>query len=237
MTLPGFRFTDETAMTMQVGMIGTDGVLIASDTLWTQTPVPGSKGARHGYASEKIRIFRERGVAISSARDLETANYVADRIAADTRLDEYPADRACLIQEIGNDCLAKIGDRNEAQCLIAFQKPEPSLFVFEYAMVNQKHGAWCGRIRDGAVHTGDTVNSATFWSERYCRAMPINRLAPLAAHLILTAGRLNPAVIRGLEIVVCQSGGFDRLPEESIRNLESKSSEWDVKIGEMILRG
>jgi hypothetical protein len=222
-------------MTMQVGMVGTDGIVLASDTLWTQSPMSGSEGARHSYSSHKIRIFKERGVAISSARDMETANFVADRIAADPRLDEYPADRKFLIEEIGNECLEKVGDRNEAQCLILFHNPKPSLFAFEYAIVNRKHGPWCGKIIDGAVHTGDTVNAATFWSERYCHLAPVRALVPLAAHLIVSAGKLNPAVIRGLEIVLCQADGFHRLSDESISNLVSKSNEWDDKIGELIL--
>lgn len=126
-------------MTMQVGMVGTDGIVLASDTLWTQTPVVPGRGVRHGYNAHKIRIFEKRGIAVSSARDMETANFVGDSIIA--KLDDnYPADRAILIQEIGNECLAKAGDRNEAQCLIAFQKPVPSLYIFEYAMVTKSMG-------------------------------------------------------------------------------------------------
>jgi len=71
-------------MTMQVGMVGTDGVLIASDTRWMNTPRLRNNqfwaGGRYTFNSPKIRISHERGIAISCAKDMETARHVANEI-------------------------------------------------------------------------------------------------------------------------------------------------------------
>ena len=39
---------------------------------------------------------------------------------------------------------------------------------------------------------GDNVNPAIFWAERYYQELPIEKLVPLAAHLIVAASKLNP---------------------------------------------
>ncbi|HWO37109.1 MAG TPA: hypothetical protein VNO32_50680 [Candidatus Acidoferrum sp.] len=38
---------------------------------------------------------------------------------------------------------------------------------------------------------GDNVNPAIYWAERYHETQPIERLAPLAAHVIFAAHKLN----------------------------------------------
>src|SRR5713101_603773 len=65
---PGVGFPplleEEFPMTMQVGMVGTDGVLIASDTRWMNTPRLRNNqfwaGGRYTFNSPKIRISHER---------------------------------------------------------------------------------------------------------------------------------------------------------------------------------
>lgn len=74
-----------------------------------------------------------------------------------------------------------------------------------------------------------------FWSERYYQPLPIRRLIPLAAHLIVAAHELNTAGISGLEIVLCDASGLHRLSGDSIRELESKANEWDRDIGDLFL--
>jgi hypothetical protein len=78
-------------MTMQVGMVGTDGVLIASDTRWMNTPRWSNtlEGCRHTFNSSKIRINHERGIAIGFARNMETARQVADDIISSLKDEEW----------------------------------------------------------------------------------------------------------------------------------------------------
>ena len=44
-------------MTMQIAMVGTDGIVIASDTRWMFTPAFTEPAApRHTYGSTKIKV-------------------------------------------------------------------------------------------------------------------------------------------------------------------------------------
>src|SRR5271165_4378681 len=112
---------EEIPMTMQVGMIGTDGVLIASDTKWSHSPLlHGGRNwaaGRYSYNSPKIKINHERGMAISCARDMEFACPVADAIIAE--LDEqHFVEPIQHIENIGKRMLAAAqGERNHAQFL------------------------------------------------------------------------------------------------------------------------
>ena len=66
----------------------------------------------------------------------------------------------------------------------------------------------------------------------YYRRLPIAELIPLAAHFIVSAGKLNGSAIEGLEIILCQSGAIQRMANDSARELEEKSNQWDHDIGD-----
>jgi 20S proteasome alpha/beta subunit len=52
-------------MTMQVGMVGSDGIVLASDTKWTHPPKEiQSSAKRFSSTRDKIRIEREKGIYI-----------------------------------------------------------------------------------------------------------------------------------------------------------------------------
>lgn len=222
-------------MTMQVGIVGTDGVLIASDTKWMNTPsmVRGSgDDVRHSFNSSKIIISESRGIAVSCARNMETARHVANKIISELKDEEWPI---LPIEEIGTQVLSSAGERDDAQCLIIFARPIPRLFLFQFAMVNGKWGPLCQKMNTKAV-AGDNVNPAIFWAERYYQRRPIRELAPLAAQVIIAAGKLNPGAISGLEITLSDAAGIHRLSDESIRGLESMANELDESTGASLSR-
>jgi hypothetical protein len=49
------------------------------------------------------------------------------------------------------------------------------------------------------------------------------------------AGKLNGAMISGLEIVVLDSDGIHRVSNESLEELRFKSDQWDSNMREMVL--
>jgi hypothetical protein len=231
-------------MTMQVGMVGTDGVLIASDTRWTNTPILRINqpwlGARGGYNANKIIISHERGMAISSARAMETAGTVAHKIISGLKDEdfEYPI---IPIERIGETVLASTvrQERNDAQCLVALVRPSPQLLLFQFGHINNEYDSICQQMKSYAI-AGDNLNAAIFWAERYYPRepkLPIQQLIPLAAHLVVCAERLNSATISGLEIVLCDLSGIHRLSDSSIEQLESRARENDVSIGRTLLNG
>jgi hypothetical protein len=180
-------------------------------------------------------VNHERGIAISCARNMETAQHVANGIISGSNDGtdwQYPIPP---IEAIGRKVLLSAGERRDAQCLIVLMSPSPRLFLFQFAMVNGEWGPICQPMETWAF-AGDNVNPAVFWAERYYEELPIERLIPLASHTILAAGRLNPTAIKGLEIVLCGTSGIRRVSEESIRELELKTHEWHTSIGDLFLK-
>jgi hypothetical protein len=227
-------------MTMQVGMVGTDGVLIASDTQWNNTPTkgPGENAylPREPFNAQKIIVSHEKGIAISQARVMETARLVATRIIS--RLKDEDLDYPCdSIRAIGTTVLDDVEDfaKRDAHCLIAIALPSPKLYLFYFGDVDGKLGPICQKMESSKA-AGDHVNAAIFWKERYYKRRPIRKLVPLAAHLIDSASQLNRGSISGLEIVLCDASGLHRVDEESIRKLEAKANRWDKHIGSLFTK-
>jgi len=228
---------EELPMTIQVGMVGTDGILIAGDTRWTASPMLVNRNwaaGRYGYNSSKIKLNHERGMAVSCAMDMGTAGHVASDIISGLREEdfEYPVG---AIEEIATKVPTPIGKpRKEAHCLIALTRPVLQLFLFQFATVNEEWGPLCQPLETIGI-AGDNVNAAIFWAERYYQKLPVERLVPLAAHLVVCAHKLNTGTIGGLEIVLGTASGIHRLSDESIRELETKADEWDSSIGNLFL--
>jgi hypothetical protein len=91
----------------------------------------------------------------------------------------------------------------------------------------------CPEVTD-CIPAGDTKSSALLFPIHYYRKMPLNDLSLLAAHTIFTGARLASGGIGGLEIVQCRSGGFSRMPESNLAELEKQSKMLDRKIGGLL---
>jgi hypothetical protein len=223
-------------MTMQVGMVGTDGIVLASDTLWMHEDVTG---IRHTSNKSKFRIDYERGIAISCARSMETAVRIADDLIKELP-DEGRGRLEWSAVAVANRTLEQAHNtRKPFQCLIVSTKPKPQLFHLHYGVFDPavQAGAACDK-EPRRYAAGDQTNAACFWSERYQQHFPpqsIQRLIPLAAHLIVSASKLNSAAIGGLEIVVCDESGIHLLSDESTAALEAQSAEWDQQIGDLVM--
>jgi 20S proteasome alpha/beta subunit len=226
---------EEFPMTIQIGMVATDGLLVASDTRTMMSPQWANSGApRVTFNATKIRISPERGIIVSSARNMETANHLATEIIENLKEEdfEWPI---FPIEGMARKVLAAAPrERNDAQCLVAIMHPTPRLFLFQYAMVNGVWGPMCQKMEGKAI-AGDNINAAAFWAERYYERRPIEELIPLAAHLIISASKLNSGAISGLEIVICTSTEIKRLSDDSIRTLERQCTKWDEDIGNSFL--
>jgi hypothetical protein len=227
-------------MTMQVGMVGIDGVLIASDTRMSDTPATapafGETLARPGDTRNrrKIIVDHKRGIVISCARTQKTAERVANAIREKLPDDDF-AKPCAAIEEIGKEVLDTIkGDEfsdllKDAQCLIAIRQPFPKLYVFQMT----PEGTECENM-EGTVAAGARVNSALFWKERYYeRHQPIRSLIPLAAHLIVSASKLPGSIVGGLDIVLCERNAIRVLSEDSTWELEMQANRWDKHIGSL----
>jgi hypothetical protein len=238
-------------MTFQLGIIGSNGILIASDTRGTNFPAfrPNQlwSAGTHGTNSRKITINYERGIAVSAAREMETATRVAQEIAAHLPEGQFENPMS-WIENAGNGILGDVrternnpDERIEAHCLVAIRRPTPKLFQFTFANIDGQWGGYCKKQERIAV-AGDNVSGAIFWPEAYynsypyaTRRIPVKSLIPLAAHTLVVAHRLNPTTISGLEVVFCDEAGFHRLSEESLQALQDAAAIWDQQFREIIL--
>ena len=224
---------EEIPMTMQIGMVGTDGVLIASDTLWMNSESTQYANVRHTGNTTKIEIDYPKGVAIACARNMEVAGRIAKDLICEMGANDWdePGPR---VESIANKTLGESSEqRQEFQCTIITSSPEPRLFHLHAGIFKLQKGARCQQ-HSGKIIAGDMTNAAAFWAERYYPSTeprrPIRQLVALSAHLIIAASALNSAGISGLEIVLCDASGIHRLSDESIRKLELQVAERDESI-------
>jgi len=219
---------EELPMTMQVGMVGSDGIVLAGDMTCTVNPLYAEEGVRHDFSRHKIEISPSRRVAVTSAMDMDSADRLAERVITEVERDS-PENRRLRILEIGR-AVARLRD---FECIAAFLDPHPVLYKFQYGQGGQH--VVCDPILD-RIHAGDTISPAVFWARKYhFTSLPVRRLVRLAAHEIISAGEINSAIIGGLEIVYSDESGFLLMSEEDTKSLDSQAHKWSAKIGKMIL--
>jgi len=222
-TSHGILGSEELPVTMQVGMIGANGIVLAGDTRH-YVEHPGR--CWHSYNSSKIKLDSTKRMAIACARSMDISFRIAEQIFA--ALPSVAVElRADKIEEIGES----LANGADVDCVVAFADPSPSLFFFQCAKSGE---ARCEPVDKCAA--GDVGNPAYFWAERYYReSLPVNQLVRLASHIVVAAGNMNNGSIRGLEIVTLEAAGFRKWSVEENRALESEIMEEGRRIGEMVL--
>lgn len=229
---------DDFPMTMQVGMVGADGIVLASDKRWGFTGSVAKRlwvGANLSCESTKLRVSERRGIAIACAADMVSSTKLA--LAILEKLDDRDVGNpSASIESIARETIRTIYDANPPQLLLMTKEPR-RLYTLRYLLDEDgKRIPQCLSV-DNVGITGHCTNAALFYAERYMKdlvGMPVERLIPLAAHIIVSAGILNPAGVAGLEIMYCKNGNFVRLSDEQNREWELRSLNWDKQIGELI---
>jgi hypothetical protein len=214
-------------MTMQIGMIASDGIILASDTNWQRKMVRRDLGTWHTSGGYKIKISDNKKVAVSCAMDMCEAYRIASEILiAVDGLDLYS--REAKIIEIART----IPNNLAVECFIAFAEPEPVLFL-----VQHPEGSILPVVQPitNKAFAGDALNPAVYWAERYYRELSVEKLKHLAAHVIAEAGTLNPALISGLDIVVCKNKELSRLSQQETDSLIQRSRKWGDSFGATVL--
>lgn len=217
-------------MTMQVGIVASDGIILASDTLANRSPLPNSnvRLIRQTFGTSKIRVSADKKIAVTCARDLIQAYKLADAIIAGVPPDlwERPQGR---ILEIAWSELNKHEKWRGVECLVAFTEPRPSLYLMQCAKSEEdrnKDESVCYYISPYGF-AGDLSNQSTYWAMRYLDSLSpemnrVDMLLPLAAQIVVEAKRFGSATISGLEIVVCDESGVRKFTdEENFEQLEA----------------
>ncbi len=223
-------------MTMQIALAGKDGVVLASDTSWMESPTVDPQTGlafRFTEGKSKLKLDCQRGIVISCARNMETSDDIG-RMVLDLRDADW-GDPINPILRGAEPILDAAGPgRCDAQCLIVSANPLPRLFKFHSGLVRGQVRSYCALISGGKAFAGDNANPALFLTERYYQeGQTAEQLIALAAHVVLFASKHNPG-ISGLEIAVCKPNSIERLSPESLLELKLAATELDNSLAEML---
>lgn len=216
-------------MTLQVGMLGDNGVVLAGDTRVHRDPLAGINAPWQNYQGPKIQISDSGRIAVSCAHDMQVGKDIARAIFANmTHGDHSSTERE--IKDIGS---AAAQGRN-VECIVTFVDPLPCLYIFQY--LNGGNDIECQRCIS-CVPAGDIRNPAVFWGMEYWKMVSIDQLKHLAACMVVAAGDLNSGVIGGLDVVFCTTkDGCKPLSDDSVRDLESSARDKIKRMGEFVLQ-
>jgi hypothetical protein len=218
---------DEVPVTFQIGMVGSDGVLLASDRLVTRF-IP------HRATSEivKIVVREDLGLAYCCSGDDSFANRV--RIILDAHLGKKAIPIESHLSE-GIEVARRGGNLGQGSVLIAYLTPR-KVYLYQLEMTQKPPDFACAVLDRWSI--GDQTNAAVFFSEQYLPKSPpppVASLVSLAAHTVLMAHARNPTGVGGLDITVCTMDGFYSLPEKELSALRQKSSALDSDIRSRLL--
>jgi hypothetical protein len=218
-----FYHEEEPPVTLQVGMIANNGIVLAGD-IWRYMNADANRPGSVWSAdmSSKITIFENKNMAITRAHDLAQARLVSDAIAGELS-SEHWRNPERTIEEIATAALATQPIWRGLQCLIVLGPPSLSLFKVQCATDPETQAKVCTCERSGGLSfAGDCHNPATFWATRYfvpnqARAWTIDELLPLATQIVVDASFITSGSIRALEVVRCDGDGFHQIETERCR--------------------
>jgi hypothetical protein len=217
---------EELPMTMQVGLVGSDGIVLASDTKWHENH---AGVVWQGWGSPKISLDSTGHIAVACAKDMRKGTEIARAILSELSSEHWENPESRL-EEIASSRLTPHFPY-EAECLIGISSPSPRLF--HLACGCNHASAFCTKITDRRA-AGDALNSALFWHMRYYTVMPIRKLIRLAAQIIVDASEIANGGIGGLQIAYTDGTGFTCLSDDKCQQLEAEARERGVQIGRII---
>jgi hypothetical protein len=210
-------------MTLQIGMVGGDGIAIVGDT-WRY--IESRDRPWFGYHASKIRVSDSGRVAAACARTLDISTRIADEIFQS--LDGQCENRRAEIERIGT----RVANGHDAECLVAFADPLPSVFLF----LGSKEGERRCEELYSCFQIGDAQNTAFFWVMRYWRStLNIQQLVRLGSLTVVSAGKISSGSIGGLEVLTCDKSGFQLWTKEQNEALASETAVLLDQIGNVVL--
>jgi len=209
---------------MQIGILASDGIILASDTLANRSPLPNInvRLIRQTFGISKIRISANKKIAVTCARDLIEAYNLADAIIAGLPQELWATPDQRMLEIVWSE-LNHHQRWHGIECLVAFVEPHPALYLLQCVKTEQgEQDSVCHRITTYAF-AGDASNQSTYWAMRYLDSLSpeqnrVDTLVPLAAQIVVEAKNFNNAIVSGLEIVICDIAGFRRFSE--VENLQ-----------------
>ncbi len=214
-------------MTLQIALLGKDGVLIASDTLVTTSDFSGEETRIYEY-EDKVILNSDQTVAVAWSENKPSKEFIIQLTEA---FDKKWGQESSLLHKSCRD-LWEI-EKQKDQCI-----PIDCNFIVAKSRMRQVYKAAFSRERNvditphregnmiwAGLSAGQKTNSACFFTQAYKqdRIIPVERLIRWAAYYILMGAKVSSG-IEGLTIHVSKDGGvFQRLSDDKIHQLEHES--------------
>jgi hypothetical protein len=195
-------------MTLQVGLVGTDGIVLASDKQIVS--IDNETGVAHTCMGTKV-LFSE-GVLVAAA-GAGTSLVAAKRILTDLPTHAHLMTSLAL-EDIGMAVMQKASIKKRFE-VMAILRTDLSRILHLHV---DSEFSQCEPKEDKCI-AGHAANASLFFTERYYKCKPIRELALLAAYVVLQGAQLKTGGIDGLEVIFCQSDGFHRLSEASLESI------------------
>jgi hypothetical protein len=199
---------EEIPMTLQVGLVGTDGLVIASD----QKATFAEDRTRASSATQKLFWDTATGIVCAASGDP-----VAPHIARELVHRLIPGGGSSdIVFTALQGAVKELWQKHVPKKRNGEPDREPSVCFLIGLMGNRclwrillpERGSGTSPYLD-KIHAGDDRNAAKYLTERFYKhsnLLPVSNLAFLAAHLILEGHELNPSGVEGLDILSWRFG-------------------------------
>jgi hypothetical protein len=184
---------EEIPMTLHVALVGTDGIVLASDK---KIGIRNTNPFR-SFEASKLCLDFERGRVACWAGDDPAITAAKNILASDS---DEPTHLQLEMESVFKDAEQTInGFGLNGEVILLTTKNPKKIEYFQ-----RRNKACSTYTSTNKMLSGDNTNPATSFIELFYREnLTVKELIPLAAHTVLTAGRHSPAGIGGLEIIVC----------------------------------
>jgi hypothetical protein len=220
------------SMTLQVGLLGSDGIVLASDRLVSQWEGAGFSQIRTS------KMLQGDGVLCCYSGDL-----VSEHAANNIRSLRFAGGKEHVrdaLKDAANRAWQDIGIPGELhewqptrKVIVALWRPALALWV-----VHVSPRSTANEVLDKVI-AGDDKNTARHFFNNYVPypPAPVDDLIGLAAHIVLTGGKENPSGVKWLEVaIVPKDGSPVFLSEEQEVDLERLSDDLDLTIKHKLSR-
>lgn len=209
-------------MTVQMGLFGRDGMLLAGDTCGSTDDYLTTEQSKFLYNEGMENIVAQSGFsdALLAARMLVDQNWNGDRVIGEKLASEA--------YRIGNPLPSTFRDQPTTRILVMRPKERRICLVeiHSHSIITEH--------TEGKLLTGERA-AQLFLEQYYSSSFSLEKLKRLAAFVIWLTGHVAPHLVRGLEMIECPDGqNARRVSKTEIARLQRWSETTHGRIEKLI---
>lgn len=223
-------------MTLLVGMVASDGLLLAADKARVRSANNETQMDDKMLGRKITHLEKHKVVYAVAGDELTDAFGIALLDALDNGSIEFDGGLERSLIAVVQRKIAELGH-------ISGELIERTAMVVFYGAPFPEAQLWRVRIRANPAATrvdqiaiaGGEGNAARFFGSYYEPDLPIRRLLPLASHIVLMGHRIDSLMVEGLDIATFDSDGFHLFTEDQKTPLRQRSKTLDALTGKQLL--